>query len=85
MGDKYGYRPIPSEIPATEFNTIVNHLAGHPELQVMNDWYKLDENAKVPTYILQVNTHIFATMYIITIIYYIASSSTLKSSTTFSL
>lgn len=49
LGDRYGWLPLPTRIPATE-------LDPRP---VAGDWYKLDENAVPAEYVLQPRTGIF--------------------------
>jgi hypothetical protein len=65
LGDRYGWRPLPDEIPAAEFETLLPHL---PEA-LAKRWYRLDENAISPLpsnkgpdkgiYILQTRTDQF--------------------------
>eukprot|EP00741_Cyanophora_paradoxa_P003673 tig00000093_g3570.t1 len=54
-GQKYGYRPIPSNIPVEEFAAVRRHLADLPgadpaSLRLLEKWYQLDENALPPAY-----------------------------------
>lgn len=51
LGDRYGWRPLPTEIPATEFAQIEQHTAGGREL--LAQWYRRDDNAVPPVYCLQ--------------------------------
>ena len=44
LGDRHGWRPLPDEIPATEFEVLLPHLPA----ALANRWYKLDENAVCP-------------------------------------
>jgi WD40 repeat protein len=56
LGDRYGWRPLPSRIPASEFDAFRAHiLAGEAEA-LANHWYKLDENAVPPEYCIQPRT-----------------------------
>jgi len=41
LGDRHGWRPLPDEIPAAEFEALRPHLAA----ELANRWYQLDENA----------------------------------------
>eukprot|EP00741_Cyanophora_paradoxa_P007792 tig00001208_g7539.t1 len=62
-GQKYGYRPIPSEIPVDEFGRVHHYLSALPgvdpaSLRLLEKWYQLDENAVPPAYrLLQISTH----------------------------
>ena len=49
LGDRYGWRPLPTRIAASEFDP--RPIAG--------DWYRLDENAVPPEYVLQPRLGIF--------------------------
>ena len=44
LGDRYGWRPLPDEIPAAEFEALLPHLPA----ELANRWYKLDENTVCP-------------------------------------
>jgi WD40 repeat protein len=55
MGQRYGWRPLPPDIPAQEFAEIERHIAAadHP---LLVQWYRLDRpdnNAAPPRYCLQ--------------------------------
>lgn len=50
-GDRYGFTPIPTEIEKEEFEIIKSFAENATLLDI---WYRLDENAKPPKYILQV-------------------------------
>lgn len=55
LGDRYGWRPIPEQIDATEFEAI-ERVAGGLGLMaapLLRRWYRLDENAVPPTYRLR--------------------------------
>ena len=68
LGDRYGWRPLPSEIPADEFEAIREHLrTTRPEMLSLLDWlddqpedrtgwYRRDDNAVPPVYVLQPRT-----------------------------
>src|SRR3989442_413727 len=53
LGDRYGWRPLPTEIPDQEFKTIEMSItqAGHKAL--VYRWYKRDDNAVPPVWKLQ--------------------------------
>jgi hypothetical protein len=44
LGDRHGWRPLPDEIPAAEFEALLPHLPA----ELANSWYRLDENAVCP-------------------------------------
>lgn len=52
LGDKYGWQPIPEIIPEVEMIAIQGVLAGK-EKELIENWYKRDENAIPPEYVLQ--------------------------------
>lgn len=59
LGQKYGFRPLPSEIPAAEFEKLLSNLTDQDEKAVLGKWFKCDLNAIPPTYVLQpVSFHI---------------------------
>ena len=51
LGDKYGWQPIPEKIPEKEWDEILPLIKGNPAL--LENWYKKDENAVPPEYVLQ--------------------------------
>jgi hypothetical protein len=56
LGDRYGWRPLPAEIPAAEFEGILSVLpghAGHEDKALLEKWYRRDDNAVPPVYDLQ--------------------------------
>jgi len=62
LGDRYGWQPAPSEIPANEFDEIIKRVSQSDrefllfdEKQTENNksWYRKDENAVPPVYCLQ--------------------------------
>ena len=58
LGQKYGFRPIPSKIPSTEFEKLLSNLTDQEEKAVLEKWFKCDLNAIPPTYVLQpVSSH----------------------------
>jgi WD40 repeat protein len=52
LGDRYGWRPLPYEIPAGEFEEIINHIAESSDQVLILNWYKLDKNAVPEHYCL---------------------------------
>ena len=54
LGQKYGYRPIPTIILASEFELLRDAIKEEPDdLTLVETWYKTDENAVPPVNILQ--------------------------------
>jgi Domain of unknown function (DUF4062) len=59
LGDRYGWRPLPEEISAEEFESLARAAEvattrdKPPAVAVLRDWYRKDENAKPPVYVLQ--------------------------------
>jgi len=69
IGNRYGWRPLPYEIPAEEFEQIYENAAngklfekniddeernidGKQAADILNEWYRLDENSVPPVYCL---------------------------------
>jgi hypothetical protein len=57
LGDRYGWRPLPAEIPIHEFEAIHRRLEDGDEekqrhLSLLDHWYVLDKNASPPVYCL---------------------------------
>ncbi len=53
LGDRYGWRPLPPDIPADEFEQILKVAAGAEETSLLQRWYLRDDNAVPPVYCLQ--------------------------------
>ena len=53
LGNRYGWRPLPSEIPDEEFKRIINFVSNAGEKTLLEQWYKKDENAEPSLYCLQ--------------------------------
>lgn len=53
LGERYGWRPLPYQIPASEFAAIVAHVADQADLALLADWYLRDENAVPAAFVLQ--------------------------------
>ncbi|MBU1699645.1 MAG: DUF4062 domain-containing protein [Candidatus Eisenbacteria bacterium] len=59
LGDRYGWRPLPEEIPLDEFQALERAAEqaatadGRPTITVLRDWYRRDENAIPHVYVLQ--------------------------------
>jgi len=56
MGDRYGWRPLPDDIPAGEWDTFFPHITDSDDQDLLNLWYKRDDNAVPPLYVLQKRT-----------------------------
>ena len=59
LGDRYGWQPLPYEIPADEFALIINNLTERGERLLVESWYRRDDNAIPPTCCLQPRTDEF--------------------------
>lgn len=53
LGNRYGWEPVSSEIPANEFEKIEKQVSNVKDKALLSKWYKLDENAVPPVYCLQ--------------------------------
>jgi len=53
LGDRYGWRPSPPDIPAEEFESLEKAVAGAEEKALLWQWYRRDDNAVPPVYSLQ--------------------------------
>lgn len=58
LGDRYGWRPLPYEIPVEEFEAILLNLPQDQEENqhqkaLLENWYHRDDNADPPIYCLQ--------------------------------
>jgi len=53
LGDRYGWQPLPAEIPADEFEQIMKQVSDEKEKILLNIWYKRDDNAVPAVYCLQ--------------------------------
>jgi hypothetical protein len=51
LGNRYGWRPLPTEIPDTEFAALQSHLNSE-----QREWYRLDRNAEGGVWVLQPRT-----------------------------
>lgn len=62
LGDRYGWEPLPEEVPETEFDEIKKAVGSDREatelnaLDLLEKWYRLDLNAVPPVYVLQPRT-----------------------------
>jgi hypothetical protein len=53
LGDRYGWLPLPEVIPLNEFKSIKLYLEGRTECDLLQHWYRCDENAVPSAYYLQ--------------------------------
>ena len=53
LGDRYGWRPLPPDIPADEFEQILKVAAGAEETSLLQRWNLREDNAIPPVYCLQ--------------------------------
>ena len=53
LSQKYGYRPFPQRIPAPEFDTLSAAVDDEEDKTLLHVWFKLDDNAIPPAYVLQ--------------------------------
>lgn len=54
LGQKYGYRPIPTYVLSSELEMLKTELDSQGmEVGLLDKWYKKDSNAVPPTSILQ--------------------------------
>ncbi|GFR74146.1 NACHT and WD repeat domain-containing protein 1 [Elysia marginata] len=54
IGNRYGYRPLPHQVPVEEFEILEGEAQalGLQGLDVLRDWYKKDDNSIPPAYFL---------------------------------
>ncbi|XP_050388645.1 NACHT and WD repeat domain-containing protein 2 [Patella vulgata] len=54
LGQKYGYRPIPTHILASEFEMLRECARNvQSELNLLDEWYRRDNNSVPPVYVIQ--------------------------------
>jgi tetratricopeptide (TPR) repeat protein len=56
LGDRYGWRPLPYEIHAVEFEEILKNVKNTDDRELLTHWYRRDDNAVPPVYCLQPRT-----------------------------
>ena len=56
MGDRYGWCPLPYEIPADEYEIILTATHNDDDKDLLNSWYLSDDNNVPPVYCLQPRT-----------------------------
>ncbi len=50
LGDRYGWRPLPPEIPTEEFEGVIDAVTGQEDKALLEGWYRRDDNAVPPVY-----------------------------------
>lgn len=53
LGDRYGWRPLPAEIRASEFEQMWLRVTDNRHRELLSRWYKRDDNAAPSVYCLQ--------------------------------
>lgn len=55
LGNRYGWRPLPETVPAEEFDQLhrMARAAGAESAKVLQSWYRRDDNASPPVFLLQ--------------------------------
>ncbi len=56
LGDRYGWCPLPYEIPTLEFSEILHNVTNAEDTELLSNWYRCDDNAVPPVYDLQPRT-----------------------------
>jgi len=55
LGNRYGWQPLPYGVPSDEFEMILPHIPP-TEQALIQTWYRRDDNAVPPVYVLQPRT-----------------------------
>jgi hypothetical protein len=50
LGNRYGARPVPFEVPASEFEEIERRITDQADLDLLHAWYQRNDNAVPPVY-----------------------------------
>jgi hypothetical protein len=53
LGNRYGWRPLPEEVSEHEFRRLEQAASSRTAGQILYAWYRRDENAVPPVYLLQ--------------------------------
>lgn len=56
LGQRYGWRPLASRIEAEEFEVVLNRIASADDRSLVESWYRRDDNAVPPEYLLMPRT-----------------------------
>ena len=58
LGQKYGYRPFPTKIAATEFEKLLSAVHEASDHQLLTRWFRRDDNSVPALFLLQPITSI---------------------------
>jgi hypothetical protein len=53
LGDRYGWQPLPAEIPVSEFEQLAEKVSNAEDSLLLRKWYKRDDNALPAVYCIQ--------------------------------
>src|SRR5271157_3362857 len=53
LGNRYGWRPLPEEISEDEYRELERKATSGPAREALKNWYRRDDNAIPPVYLLQ--------------------------------
>jgi hypothetical protein len=53
LGDRYGWRPLPWQIPAGEMEALRPRFRTPADAALVEDWYRRDDNAVPPVHVLR--------------------------------
>jgi outer membrane protein TolC len=57
LGDRYGWRPLPNDVPAAEFEALEGLCGARPDsAELLRRWYARDDNAVPAVYYLRPRT-----------------------------
>jgi hypothetical protein len=56
LGDRYGWQPLPAEIPEGEFKEIEQNVSDSGDKELLTHWYSFDRNGVPPVYCLKPRT-----------------------------
>lgn len=62
LGDRYGWRPLPHGIPASQFALIEPRVSNPDDQALLHAWYRRDDNAVPPVFALQPRTGTFTNL-----------------------
>jgi hypothetical protein len=67
LGNRYGYRPFPTNIAGQEFEVCLKVAEENKfaDLDLLLEWYSRDDNAVPPHYVLQVLVILGLSLYIV--------------------
>jgi WD40 repeat protein len=53
LSERYGWRPPPAQIPAGDFDAILEHVDDPDARSLVQDWYERDDNGVPPAFLLR--------------------------------